>query len=200
MNIQVTGRKMSVTPALREHVENKIGDAVKVFDIGSTNCDVVLKSQNYKGEAKNNVCEVTLRSRGFVVRVECKKEDMYAAIDEAARMTTRQLRKYKTKIIDRRNRGKGPYDNITAQNAALENQVLQDEKALDEIPEDEQLVRTKYINMAPMDEEHALVQTDLLGHDFFVYTDKDTHNVHVIYRRKNGGYGILKPEEENPEQ
>lgn len=195
MELTVIGRKMTVTPALREHATKKIEEAVKVFDVEPIVCDVVLRAQKYKGSAQNNVCEVTLRVRGYVIRVEANKEDMYAAIDEAARMVTRQMRKYKTKIIDKRARKKGPYEDISAQTPTLENQVLADETLLSET-DDDALVRTKYIPYSTMSEEHALVQTDLIGHDFFVFKDDKTGNVHVVYKRKSGGYGILKPEEE----
>lgn len=132
MDIKVTGRKMSVTPALKEHVENKITEAVKVFNVEPMTCDVLLKAEHYKGESKNSVCEVTLRAHGISARVEASKTDMYAAIDEAARMIARQLRKHKTKIIDKRNAGQGLYNDITANDVALEDPVLADEALLDD--------------------------------------------------------------------
>lgn len=196
MNIQVSGRKVSVTPALRTHAEEKLQEAVKVFSVEPMSADVVLRVKHYKGEKTSERCEITLRVKGYVIRVECAKEDMYAAIDEACRMVSRQLRKYKTKVIDKKARKKGSYEDIAAQQQALEDQVLADEA---ELADDDLLVRTKYIDYSVMDEEHALVQTDLLGHDFYVFKDADTKNVHVVYKRKNGGYGIIKPIEEDPE-
>ena len=188
MDIKVTGRKIRVTDALRDRVEQKVGGALKVFDISPMTCDVVLRVADYKGTKERAVCEVTVRVRGTVVRVTSTKDDIEAAIDEAARMTTRQLRKYKTRVIDKRHR-QGAEQPVQPTPEVVEEgeEVLEDE---------EELVRTKYIEYTRLTEEDALVQADLLGHDFYVFRDMVTGNVHVIYHRKSGGYGILKPEEE----
>ena len=188
MDIKVTGRKIRVTDALRDRVEQKVGGALKVFDISPMTCDVVLRVADYKGTKERAVCEVTVRVRGTVVRVTSTKDDIEAAIDEAARMTTRQLRKYKTRVIDKRHRqGAEQPAQPTPEVVEEGEEVLEDE---------EELVRTKYIEYTRLTEEDALVQADLLGHDFYVFRDMVTGNVHVIYHRKSGGYGILKPEEE----
>lgn len=192
MEITVYGRKIQVTDALREHVEQKIGDALKVFDIKPLTADVALRVERYKSGTKEHICEVTIRVRGTVIRVSAADDDMYAAIDEAARMVSRRMRKYKTKVVERRQRASRAegMENIQA-NTELEADILADEEEVDE-----ELVRTKYIEYTKLTEEDALVQADLLGHDFFVFRDMVTDNVHVIYHRKNGGYGILKPESE----
>ena len=128
------------------------------------------------------------------MRVVASSDDMYAAIDEAADKVTRQLRKYKTRVIDRRQR----MQQAKAGAATQEDLAALIEPGPDET-EDDQLVREKYIDLVPMTEEEALVQTDLLGHDFYVFTNATTGLTNVIYHRKNGGYGIIKPkiEEEN---
>lgn len=190
MDITVTGRKIQVTDALRENVEQKIGDALRVFDISPMTADVVLRVEHYKNSPEGDICEVTVRVRGSVIRVSCAKDDMYAAIDEAAHMLTRRMRKLKTRVVDRRQRASKSMGGETIQeNTQLEAQVLADE-------DDEALVREKFIEYTKLTEEDALVQADLLGHDFFVFRDMVTDNVHVIYHRKNGGYGILKPDTE----
>ena len=193
VDIKISGRKVSVSDSLREHVEEKIADALKVFDIKPMTCDVVLRVDKNPSNPERKACEVTVFVRDNVVRVVASSDDMFTAIDEAADKVTRQLRKYKTRIIDRRQR---------MQQAKVGAVSQEDLAALIEPgpeEEDDQLVREKYVDLVPMTEEEALVQTDLIGHDFYVFTNATTGLVNVIYHRKNGGYGIIKPkiEEEN---
>lgn len=195
VDIKISGRKVSVSDSLREHVQNKVGNALKVFDISPMTCDVVLRVDKNPSNPDRKTCEVTVYVRDNVVRVEASSDDMYAAIDEAAEKATRQLRKYKTRIVDRRQHA----------HAAAPVPVTQEDlaKLIEPSPEeeeDDQLVREKIIDLVPMTEEEALVQTDLIGHDFYVFTNATTGLINVIYHRKNGGYGIIKPKiEENEE-
>lgn len=192
MDIKVSGRKVTVTDALHDYVDEKIGDALKVFDIQPMTCDVVLRVEKNRSNPEAAICEVTVRVRDNVVRVESADPDMYAAIDIAADKVTRQLRKFKTKVIDHRQR-------VTAPQPKLVHEDLAD--LIEPLPEeDDELVREKVIDMPPMSEEEALVQTDLIGHDFYVFTNSTTGLVNVIYRRKNGGYGIIKPKIEEPDE
>ena len=123
--------------------------------------------------------------RDYVVRVEASSSDMYAAIDEAAEKVTRQLRKYKTRVIDRKQRAAVAVPEHVDDLAELIEPTDDDD--------DDVLVREKYVDLKPMTEEQALVQTDLLGHDFYVFENAATGLVNVIYHRHNGGYGIIKP-------
>ena len=161
MAITVTGRGTSVTPALKDYVDEKIGRALEVFDRATMDAEVILRAEKNPANPKSAVCEVTVRAIGAVIRVAEADTDMYAAIDIASDKVTRQLRKYKTKVVDRRG----------------EKTIRKVEAPLDELPD-----------FIPEDEED-----DLLGHDFYVYFDQDTHQIQVIYHRKNGGYGIIKP-------
>ena len=112
---------------------------------------------------------------------------MYAAIDSAADKATRQLRKFKTKVVDNRQQG------ASAADVAPIEPVEDLADLLIPADEDDQLVREKVIDVTPMTEEQALVQTDLLGHDFYVFENAATGLINVVYHRKNGGYGIIKP-------
>ena len=193
MDIKVSGRKVTVTDALHSYVNEKIGDALGVFDIQPMTCDVVLRVEKNRSNPEHAVCEVTVRVRDNVVRVESADPDMYAAIDIAADKVTRQIRKFKTKIVDRRHH---------AAAAAMPAEHVEDLADLivdNGEDEDEELVREKVIDLPPMTEEEALVQTDLIGHDFYVFTNATTGLVNVIYHRKNGGYGIIKPKIEELE-
>lgn len=181
MSITVTGRKMPVTDALRDYAEEKIGNSMKVMDINPLDAEVVLHVEKNPANATPAICEVTLHTKGHIVRVEESEEDMYAAIDVAAAKVLRQLRKFKTRVLDRKVRedvipptGKFDPDSIMADLA------------------DDEVVRVKEIEFEPLTEEEALIQIDLLGHDFFAYTDRNTNMVNVLYRRTDGGYGLLK--------
>lgn len=194
VDIKISGRKVTVSDALRDRVNEKIGDALKVFDISPMSCDVVLRVDKNPSNPDRKTCEVTVFVRKNVVRVVASADDMYVAIDEASDKVTRQLRKYKTRVIDRRQRAQVPPAPVPSADE-LANLIT---PAPEE--EDDQLVREKYVELTPMSEEEALVQTDLLGHDFYVFTNATTGLVNVIYHRKNGGYGIIKPKvEENPD-
>ncbi len=187
-DIKISGRKISVTDAMRERVEDKIGGALKVFDIQPMSADVVLRVDKNPSNPERKTCEVTVYVRDRIVRVTSSSEDIDAAIDEAAGKVSRQIRKYKTKVLDRRTRAPRPVVEMSVSDLA---------DLIEEVPADEQLVREKYVKLTPMTEEEALVQTDLLGHGFYVFENATTGLINVIYRRRNGGYGIIKPQIES---
>ena len=187
MDIKVSGRKTTVTDALRAHVDEKIGEALKVFDIEPMTVDVVLRYEKNPSNPNPAIVEVTVRARGSVIRVAEHGADMYAAIDLSADKVTRQLRKFKTKVVDNRQGGASAADVAPVERVEdLADLLLPEE-------EDDLLVRVKVIDVTPMTEEQALVQTDLLGHDFYVFENATTGLINVVYHRKNGGYGIIKP-------
>ena len=193
MSITVTGRKMPVTDALREYAEEKIGNSMKVMDIDLLVAEVVLFVEKNPANPRPAVCEVTLRTKGHIIRVEEHEEDMYAAIDGAAAKVVRQLRKYKTKVVDRKLRAADETIRMAEPAAAGELDV---DGLMQELAADDEVVRVKTIEFEPLTEEEALVKIDLLGHDFFAYTDRDSGMVNVLYRRDDGGYGLLKQTEE----
>lgn len=188
MDITVTGRKMTVSDALRTYVEEKIGNSIKVFNISPMNVEVVLRKEKNPANPKPAVAEVTLFTKGHIIRTEEAEEDMYAAIDVAAAKTERQLRKYKTKVIDKYKR-KGAPKIVDV----LETRELAADEHLAYLYDSSDIVRVKEIDLVALSQDEALLQIDLLGHDFFVYNDIKTGLVNVIYRRKDGSYGLLKP-------
>ena len=188
MSITVTGRKMNVTDALRQYAEEKIGNSMKVMDINPLDAEVVLSVKKNPSIALPCKCEVTIQTKGNVIRVEEEEQDMYAAIDVAAAKVLRQLRKYKTRVIDRKVRA-GASEGGSIKGMATGDLDLD---ALMEELSDDEVVRVKEMDFAPLTEEEALIQIDLLGHDFFAYIDRDTSAFCVLYRRADGGYGLLK--------
>lgn len=193
VDIKVSGRKVTVSDALKDRVDEKIGDALKVFDIQPMTCDVVLRVDKNPSNSERKSVEVTVFIRDRVVRVVTSGTDMYALIDEAADKVTRQLRKFKTRVVDRRQR-RSAQRVEEASSADLASLIEPSED------EDDELVREKYIDLTPMTEEEALVQIDLIGHDFYVFMNATTGLTNVVYRRKNGGYGIIKPKIEEPDE
>ena len=187
MAITVSGRKMNVTPAIKDYVDEKIGRALEVFDSAAMDAEVVLRTEKNPAISLNAICEVTVNAKGAVIRVAESAEDMYAAIDLASDKVARQLRKYKTRSVEGRG-GRGSIRDLQPEELDIPDVIPTEPEEDDDL-----LVRLKEVEMEPMTEEHALVQTDLLGHDFFVYFDQDAHQIQVIYHRKNGGYGIIRP-------
>ena len=186
MDIQVTGRKMSVSDSLRSYAEEKIGNSMKVFDIDPLVAEVVLSAEKNPAISKRCVCEVTMTARGHIIHVEEREDEMHAAIDVASAKVLRQLRKYKTRVVDRRGTAKTETIRDADAGSELDLDALMDELA------DNEVVRVKEVDFAPMTEEEALVQIELLDHDFFGYVDRDTELFSILYRRTNGGYGLLR--------
>lgn len=186
MEITITGRKMPVTEAIRSYAEEKIGNSMKVMDISPLTAEVVLQVEKNPANPTPAKCEVTMRAHGHIIRVEENEETMYAAIDVAAAKVLRQLRKYKTRVIDKK----------ISSAPAKTGSDLDIDGLMDELSADDEVVRVKELVLEPLTEEEALVQIDLLGHDFFAYIDRDTNAVNILYRREHGGYGLLKATEE----
>ena len=176
MAINVSGRKVNITDSLRTHAEEKIGAAMKVIDIDPLDAEVVLRVEKNHAIANRCTCEVTIRTRGNVVRVEEQEQTLHAAIDVAAARVERKIRSGAVEGGTIR----------TGEATELDLDALMDELADDEI------VRVKELDFEPLTEQEALIQIDLLGHDFFAYIDRDTSAFCVLYRRDNGGYGLLK--------
>lgn len=184
MNYNVRGENIEVTPALREYVEKKLGKLERYFDgTPDANVNVNLKVNN----AKDQKIEVTIPMPQLVLRAEESNEDMYAAIDLVTDKLERQIRKHKTKV-NRKLREKGSTKTMFANGGAATATAVQDIE-----DEDYELVRTKRFDLKPMDSEEAILQMNMLGHNFFVFTNAETNTTNVVYRRKDGKYGIIEP-------
>ncbi|MCL2756635.1 MAG: ribosome-associated translation inhibitor RaiA [Coriobacteriia bacterium] len=191
MEITVTGRKMTISDSLRTYVEDKIGNSVKVFNITPMSAEVVLRMEKNPANPNPAVVEVTLYTKGHIIRTVVADEDMYTAIDVAAAKVERQLRKYKTKVIDKRQQVKKQREPLWAGAIDSIEQAIEERFALED--DEDRIVRIKQIDLVALTEEEALIQIDLLGHDFFMYTNAVDGLANVMYRRKDGSYGILKP-------
>ena len=175
MKFIIIGKNIDVTPGLREAVENKLGKLERYFT-SDTEIHVTLSVQ--KGQQK---IEVTIPVKGGIIRSEEKSSDMYVSIDLVEEIIERQLRKYKNKLVAKHQEG-GNFK-----------QEFFDAST----PEDDseiKIVRTKRFGIKPMYPEDACVQMELLGQDFFVFCNAETDEVNVVYKRKNGAYGLIEPE------
>ncbi len=192
MDITVSGRKMPISDSLRNYAEDKIGGSVEQLEVGAIACEIVLYREKNKAIPNAAVCEVTVIMPGHVARVEESEEDMFAAIDVAAAKIARQLRKFKTRVQSKRTKKNDQLSDLQREDAHSESDLDLD-RLMEELTQDE-IVRRKKIQYSPLTEDEAMVEIDLLGHDFFVYTDRDSGDVHVMYRRGDGTLGLLTPD------
>lgn len=181
MQITVTGRHMGVTDSIREYAEEKIGKAAKLHDRDDMTVEVVLHVEKNPANKNRDVAEVTARQKGIVVRAEEAAPDMYAAIDLVSEKLEKQMRKYKSKLLDRR------HGQMAVKTAPGDSELS------DEVEDEGTVVKTKTIDTKPMSEDEAILQLELLGHDFFVFTHAETDAVNVLYRRNDGDYGLIQP-------
>lgn len=195
MDVTVSGRKMPVSDSLREYAIEKIAGTVENLDVGAISCDIVLHREKNPANPNPAICEVTVMMKGHVARAEESEQDMFAAIDVTAAKIARQLRKFKTRVNSKRKKKTEADIAIRDVDAVKKEDNELDLDALMEELSNDEVIRRKKVKYTPMTEDEALVQIDLLGHDFFIYTDRDSNDVHIMYRRSNGGYGIISPKE-----
>lgn len=184
LEFNIRGENIEVTPAIREHIERKVEKIERYFTDGANATAMVnLKSYNH-----NQIkAEVTIPMKNLTLRAEERHEDLYAAIDLIVSKLERQIRKYKTKV----NRKFRDRDGMGLAFAAAE-QVTNSNGAADEEEEDLTIVRTKQFDLKPMDEEEAVLQMNMLGHNFFVFTDAESNDTNIVYKRKDGSYGLIE--------
>jgi len=183
MNIQVRGDQLAVTEALKDYTEKKISKLQRYFE-SPLNNDVNVTLSVNRGL---HTVEVTIPLQGVMLRAEEKREDMYASIDMVVDKLERQIRKHKTKV--NRNLRRAGIRTLFTESAETSGAVVQAEDS----EEDLELVRTKQFTLKPMDVEEAILQMNLLGHNFFVFANADTDDVNVVYVRDDGKYGLIEP-------
>lgn len=181
MNYNIRGENIEVTPAIREYVEKKISRLEKYFtETPKANVNVNLKVYSDK-KAK---VEVTIPIPHLVLRAEEVNADMYAGIDLITDKLERQIRKHKTKV-NRKFREKGGI-------STLFNVVNEPTEPAIEEETDLEVVRQKSFDLKPMDNEEAILQMNMLGHSFYVFTNAETNRTNVVYKRKDGRYGLIE--------
>lgn len=184
LQYNIKADNVEVTPAVRDYIEKKIDKIERYFPEGtSATAMVYLKAINHS----QTKVEVTIPMKNLTLRAEERHIELYAAVDLIVSKLERQIRKYKTKV----NRKFRDRDGIGVAFAAVENDIrTQNEEAEDE--EDLTIVRTKQFDLKPMDEEEAVLQMNMLGHNFFVFTDAESNGTNIVYKRKDGSYGLIE--------
>ena len=175
MKFIIVGKNIDVTPSLKETVEHKLGKLERYFT-PDTEIHVTLSVQR-----EHQKIEVTIPVKGNIIRSEQESTDMYVSIDLVEEVIERQLRKYKNKLIARHQEGNN-----------FNKELFEAEEAYDD--GDIKIVRSKKFGIKPMFPEDACVQMELLGHSFFVFCNAETDEVCVVYRRKDGTFGLIEPE------
>lgn len=174
MKITISGKNIDVTQGLRSAVEDKLSKLEKYFT-PDTDCNVTLSV-----EKERQKMEVTIPMKGHIIRAEQQSDDMYVTIDLVVDVIEAQLKKYRKKLITKQ------------QNSdSLRREFVEEEIADDE---EIRIVRAKKFGMKPMFPEDACVQMELLGHNFFVFSNAETGEVNVVYKRKDKSYGLIEPE------
>ncbi|HWJ03319.1 MAG TPA: ribosome-associated translation inhibitor RaiA [Verrucomicrobiae bacterium] len=170
MNINVRGKHIEVTDALREYVEKRVGKLEKYFDsLEDIQVTLLVEKDRHR-------VEVTAPISGMILRGEEETTDMYSSIDLVVEKLEKQINKYKTRLA-KKIRETGVKD-----------------IAVDYNEFEHKLIRNKKFAIKPMDMEEAIMQMNLVGHSFYVFANAETEEINVVYRRKDGNYGLIEPD------
>ena len=192
MKLLIHGRNLEVTPALREYTQTKLERATAHFGDAVREADVHL-SVARNPRVPQQTAEVTVFANGTVIRAQERSENLYASIDLAAGKLARQLRRWKERHSDHHHShghsaSVTPGTDTISDDSQVEGSLLGERKA--ELPDPG--VRRKYFAMPPMELEDARHQLDLIDHDFYMFRDRASGELQVIYRRNHGGYGVIQ--------
>lgn len=175
MEIIIHGDKIKVTDAMKDYVKEKLQKLDKYLENSdSVRANVIVKVKNYTQRV-----EITIPLKTFILRSEEQQEDFYAAVDKTIDKLERQIRKNKTKMMSKHVK--------TSQDFSFSSFDSDDE-------DEKKIVKRKKVEVKPMDEEEAIIQMELLGHQFYMYKDSETNKPAVVYKRKDEHYGIIESE------
>ncbi len=174
MRYTISGKNIDITEGLKVAIESKLGKLERYF---SPDTEVQVTLSVEKG--RQNI-EVTIPIKGSIIRAEQDSSDMYVSIDLVQEIIERQIKKYKTKIIDKK-------QSATGFSEAFVQEETEPEETIN-------IVKTKRFAMKPMDPEEACLQMELLGHNFFMFLNAETEEINVVYKRKANSYGLIEPE------
>lgn len=184
LDFNIRGENLEVTPAIREYVEKKVLKLERYFTEGANaTAHVNLKVYN----DRQTKVEITIPMKNLTLRAEERHDDMYAAIDLIVDKLERQIRKYKTRV----NRKFREREGVAAFLQSVEKERNGNDEQVGDDSEFE-VVRTKQFDLKPMDQEEAILQMNMLGHSFFIFTDAESDGTHIVYKRKDGRYGLIE--------
>ena len=173
MEIIIRGDKLKITDSMHDYIEEKLGKLEKYLkNSDEIRANVIVKVKNHEQRV-----EITIPLKTYIVRAEETKDDFYAAVDKALDTLERQIRKNKTRLNNRFKKEEVP---------ELVFEIIETEEE-----NEDKIVKRKTLDIKPMDEEEAILQMELLDHDFFVFKNVDKECISVLYKRKDGNYGII---------
>ncbi len=178
MEIKIRGDKIKITDAMKDYIEDKLSKLDKYLEKSDdVSANVIVKVKGHE-----QTVEITIPLKSFILRSEETQDDFYAAVDKTIDKLERQIRKNKTRLMSKHEKASFDFNFDS---------IVVDKK---EEKEQNKIVKRKNIEVKPMSEEEAILQMELLGHQFFMYKDSETMEVAVVYKRKDGNYGILESE------
>jgi len=177
MEIIIHGDKLKITDAMKDYIDEKLAKLDKYLENSTnTRANVIVKVQGHEQRV-----EITIPLKTFILRSEETQDDFYAAVDKTIDKLERQIRKNKTRLMSKQS--KPSYD--------FNFESIKDSK---EDTDSKKIIRRKLVEVKPMDEEEAILQMELLGHEFYMFKDSETDKPAVVYKRKDGNYGLLEAE------
>ena len=175
MKFNIHGKKLDVTESIKSYIEEKIGRLDKYFE----NPNEITATVLIKLRGNEQVVEATINANKFILRGEESHKDLYASIDKVSDKIERQIRKNKTRMSKKISK-------------ELINDFVLDYSDNKEDEDDNIIVKRKVIENKPMSEEEAILQMELIGHEFFAFKNMETNEVNILYKRKDGNYGIME--------
>ena len=182
IRFEIHGDNLTITDAIRNYIEEKVGKLERYFN-NVPNAVAHVRVKTYSNSTTK--IEVTIPLKDVTLRAEERHDDLYAGIDLITNKLERQVRKYKTRV-NRKHRDRGDQDIFVAE---------VQESTTNNHADDIEIIRSKQFSLKPMDSEEAVLQMNLLGHDFFIFTDRETDGTSIVYRRKDGKYGLIETTE-----
>jgi len=185
VNLTVKGRNLVLTDAIGAYAEEKLGKLGKYLANGAR-CEVEMWTEKNPSIAANQVVEVTIFTKGPVIRAREASPDIYASIDLVFAKLERQVKKYRGKLVAR---SQGGHKEVLVAEGFQVPEETEEPEAETSSP---QIVKTKQFMIKPMTPEEACLQLELVGHDFYVFTNAETGETAVVYRRRDGNYGLIE--------
>lgn len=176
MEIIIRGDKLKITDAMHDYIEEKLGKLEKYLkDSDEVRANIIVKVKNHEQRV-----EITIPLKNYIIRAEETKDDFYAAVDKALDTLERQIRKNKTRMLSKQ----------VKKNYDFDISEIEIDKSVDE----NKIVKRKKVEVKPMNEEEAILQMELLGHQFYMYKDSESNKAAVVYKRNDGNYGVIESE------
>jgi len=191
MKFLIQGNNIEVTESIHDYVEEKLDKAVKHFQNLATKVDVHLSVARNARISNKHKAEVTIYANGTIIRAQEHSESLYASIDLVSDKIARQLRKYKERQLGQKTRSQvKTVDSVdSVETIPLDTNLIGDRQP--ELPSE--VIRMKYFTLPAMTIDEAQEQLQFVDHDFYMFTNQETGDVNVIYKRNHGGFGVIQP-------